>query len=212
MISAFRWLAIAALTAFSAPAWAHPHVWVKMNSEVIYDAQGIATGVRHAWTFDDGFSASALLGLDHKQPGKYTREELAPLAALNIETMKDYEYFTEVHADGHPIKFKPPVDYWLDYTEGILTLHFTLPLAKSVKAKTLHIEIYDPTWFVDFSFDEKNPVHLVGAPAACKLAVARPGEARTQTQSRLGEAFFQSLAPGSNFGEQFSNKITVTCP
>ena len=208
----FRWLALAAPLLFAVPAQAHPHVWVSMKSEVVYDGHGMATAVRHVWSFDDGFSASALLGVDHKKQGKYTREELAPLAALNVETMKDYDYFTIAHADGKPADFKAPVDYWLDYTDGVLTLHFTLPLAAPVKAKALQVEMYDPSWFVDFSFAEKEPARLVGAPASCKLAVARPGEGPAPAQSRLGEAFFQNLAPGSNFGEQFSSKMTVTCP
>src|SRR5688572_16179829 len=31
-----------------APAQAHPHVWVTMKSEVVYGADGAATGIRHA--------------------------------------------------------------------------------------------------------------------------------------------------------------------
>jgi ABC-type uncharacterized transport system substrate-binding protein len=38
------------------------------------------TGVRHAWTFDDMFSAYALQGISRAKKGQYTREELAPLA------------------------------------------------------------------------------------------------------------------------------------
>ena len=52
----------------------------------------------------------------------------------------------------------------------MLTLNFTLPFKTPVKAKELKIDIYDPTIFVDFSFDKKTPVHLVGAPQ-CKLDV-----------------------------------------
>ena len=36
-------------------------------------------GVRHAWTFDDMFSAFATQGLESKQKGVFTREELRPL-------------------------------------------------------------------------------------------------------------------------------------
>jgi len=213
MIRIFRCLALAALTFLvAAPAKAHPHVWVTMKSEVVYNADGTATGVRHAWTFDDMFSVFATQGLEAKEKGKFTREELAPLAQVNIESMKEYDYFTSAHAGGDQVGFTTPTDYWLEFKDGLLTLHFTLPFEKPVKAKDLQVEMYDPTWFVDFSFAEKDPAQLVGAPASCKLAVARPGEAQTQTQARLGESFFQNLAPGSNYGAQFSNKISVTCP
>jgi ABC-type uncharacterized transport system substrate-binding protein len=59
---------------------AHPHVWVKVASEIIYNADGSIEGIRHAWTFDDMFSTYALQGIHTKTAGVYTREELAPLA------------------------------------------------------------------------------------------------------------------------------------
>ena len=71
----------------------------------------------------------------------------------------------------------------------------------------------DPTYFVAFSFAEKEPVRLTGAPEACKLSVLRPGEGgATAKQGQPGEAFFNNLSPGSNFGAQFANKIAVKCP
>src|SRR5204862_328011 len=82
------------------------------------------------------------------------------------------------------------------------------------KAQTLDVEMYDPTWFVDFSFAEKEPVKLVGAPADCKISFAKPGEAGTAAapKSQPGEAFFNNLDPSANYGSQFANKIAVKCP
>lgn len=205
-------LAALALT-FATAAWAHPHVWVTMKSELVYGADGAVTGVRHAWTFDDLFSTFATQGLESKVKGEFTREELAPLAEVNVTSLKEYDYFTIAKANGKKAELKDPVDYWLDFTGGLLTLHFTLPFKTPVKTKDLDVEMYDPTWFVDFSFAEKDPVHLAGAPADCKLSIVRPGEANTaQPQSKLGEAFFNNLGASSNFGAQYANKIQVKCP
>jgi ABC-type uncharacterized transport system substrate-binding protein len=103
-------------------------------------------------------------------------------------------------------------DYWLDYKDSILILNFTLPFKKPVKAKYLKIEIYDPTIFVDFGFAKGVPVHLVGAPAGCKLDVALSQEITTAQSQKLGEAFFNSLTSAQNWGAQFSNRILVNCP
>ena len=46
------------------------------------------------------FSAFATQGLESKEKGKFTREELAPLAKVNVESLKEYDYFTYVTADG----------------------------------------------------------------------------------------------------------------
>ena len=190
-------------------AQAHPHVWVTVKSDIVYGADGTATGIRHAWTFDDMFSTFATQGLAAKEKGKFTREELAPLAEVNVSSLKDFEYFTKVRLNGKNADVNEPVDYYLEFTNGILTLHFTLPLKTPAKAQSIDIEIYDSMYFIDLSFAEKEPVRLVGAPAECKLAVMRPGE---KPAAQQGEAFFNNLTPGSNFSAQFTNKIAVKCP
>ena len=94
-----------------APANAHPHVWVTFHSEVMYAADGTMTGVRHAWTFDDMFSAYALQGIAHAKKGQYAREELASLAQTNVNSLKEYAYFTYARADGKKLAFAEAVDY-----------------------------------------------------------------------------------------------------
>jgi ABC-type uncharacterized transport system substrate-binding protein len=211
MNQVLRCLALAALALFVVgKAQAHPHVWVTMKSELIYGADGGATGVRHAWTFDDMFSTFATQGLESKEKGKFTREELAPLAEVNVSSLKEFDYFTQARTNGKKAELNQPVDYWLEFTNGLLTLHFTLPFKAPTKAQSLDLEIYDGSYFVDFSFAEKDPVSLVGAPQDCTLAVARPGESGS-APGKPGEAFFNNLAPGSNFGAQFANRISVKC-
>ena len=73
------------------PAQAHPHVWITATSELVYAPDGSITGVRHAWTFDDMFSTYALQGIETKTKGVYTREELAPLAQVNVESLKEFD-------------------------------------------------------------------------------------------------------------------------
>jgi ABC-type uncharacterized transport system substrate-binding protein len=191
-------------------AKAHPHVWITATSEVIYAADGSITGVRHAWTFDDMFSTYALQGIESKTKGTYSHEELAPLAQVNVESLKEFGYFTFAKADGKKQKFEEPVDYFLDFKDGLLTLHFTLPLKNPVKSKELALEVFDPTFFVDFKFADKDPVRLVGAPAACRMSFQRPNDGAASAQT-LGEQNFMN-GENSNFGAMFANKIAVACP
>ena len=192
-------------------AEAHPHVWVTVKSEVVYAPDGSVTGVQHAWTFDDMFSSFATQGLESKKKGEFTRQELAPLAEVNVTSLKDFDFFTNARTDGKKAVFGDPVDYYLEYKDNLLTLNFMLPLKAPVKAKNLQLDIYDPTYFVDFTFAEKDPVALKGAPATCKFAVIRPNDPASQGK-QVGEAFFNSLGSSSEYGAQFANKIAVTCP
>src|ERR1700754_3938029 len=131
-------------------ASAHPHVWVTVKSELVYAPDGSIIGVRHAWTFDDMFSTFAIQGLTHKKKGEFTREELAPLAKVNIESLKEYDYFTQARANGHRVEFSDPAaGYYLvfDPKKSALTLHFMLPLKKPVKEKNLMMEVFDQEYF-----------------------------------------------------------------
>src|SRR5450830_1079873 len=136
MTASIRILLVALLSlAFAGFAHAHPHVWVTMKTDLVYAPDGTITGVRHAWAFDDMFSVFATQGLESKETGKFTREELSPLAKVNIESLKEYDYFTYATADGKKVEMTDPLpDYWLDFKDSVLTLNFTIPFKTPLKA------------------------------------------------------------------------------
>ena len=201
-------IALTSLLIAAGAASAHPHVWVTMKSAVVYGPDGSITGVRHAWTFDDMFTTYALQGIETKTKGVYTREQLGPLAKDNVENLKEFGFFTFAKADGKKQKFEEPTDYFLEYKDSELTLHFMLPLKVSAKPKQLALDIYDPSFFIDFKFEDKDPVKLVGAPASCEMKFQRPGDADVK---KLTEEMIAS-GDQSNYGAMYANKIAVTCP
>jgi ABC-type uncharacterized transport system substrate-binding protein len=207
VIAAFAGLLMAA-----GVAHAHPHVWVTMTSTVIYAADGTVTGVRHAWTFDDMFSTFAVQGLESKQKGVFTREELQPLAEVNVTSLKDFDYFSYAKANGKKTVFGEPVDYYLEHKDALLTLHFTLPIKTPMKAQSLELEVFDPAYFIDFALAEKDSVLLKGAPAACKISVGKPQEMTKELADRLSKIGPNEQIPENTFGAQFANKISVKCP
>jgi len=209
-----RWisglLAAAGVALGAVAAEAHPHVWIKARSELIYAPDGSITGVRHAWTFDDMFSTYALQGIETKVKGTFSREELAPLAQTNVESLKEYAYFTFAKADGKKERFLEPVDYFLDYSDAALTLHFTLPAKTPFKGRQVALEVFDPEFFIDFTYADKDPIRLVGAPADCRIAFQRPNDGAAGAQ-KIGERNFLN-GDNSNYGAMFANKVTVECP
>jgi ABC-type uncharacterized transport system substrate-binding protein len=203
---------LASVSLAAAPARAHPHVWVTMKAELVYAPDGSVTGVRHAWTFDDMFSTFAVQGLESKQKGVFTRDELKPLAEVNVTSLKEYDFFSDARADGKKAAFNDPVDYWLDYKDSVLTLNFTLPFKSPVKAKTLELAIYDDAFFVDFTFAEKDAAALVGAPAQCTLTVRRPDDSGAVQNQRLELSRIPQSQTLSGVGAQFASRIAVKCP
>lgn len=206
--------AFVVLFALTGVAQAHPHVWVTFKSELIYADDGTLTGIRHAWSFDDMFSAFAIQGIEHKEKGKFTREELASLAEINVTSLKEFDYFTFVTADGKKVELTDPVkgEYWLDLTNGVLTLHFTLPLKQPVKAHQLNIEVYDPSIFIDFEFAKgDNVIKFVNKPAGCGGTFELPRELTFQEQKALAQIPADQQNTTMAWGAQFANKIKVTC-
>jgi ABC-type uncharacterized transport system substrate-binding protein len=209
LLFGFLGLIVASLLG-AAPAQAHPHVWITAKSEVVYTSDGSISGVRHAWTFDDMFSTYALQGIETKTKGVYSREQLAPLAQVNVENLKEFGFFTFAKSDGKKQKFSEPVDYYLEYKDDALTLHSMLPAKAPFKAKQTALEVFDPAFFIDFKFDEKDPIKLVDAPADCKMQFQRPNDGTANAQ-RLNENNFLS-GDNSNYGAMYANKILVDCP
>jgi len=208
-------LAVVACSGLAQDARAHPHVWATVRSEILLDDNHQITGIRHAWTFDEFYSAMAVQGLDKNGDGVYSAEELKPLAEVNVNSLKDFDYFTFVHiGDGDNLRLKPPENYSLDYDKGLLTLHFTLPLEKPVDThkQTVDVDVYDPSFFVAFGFATEAPVKLAGNNVkGCTAEIKKPDPDSEEDAKALSEAFFSQLGPNSNFGSQFAQTVAVKC-
>ena len=194
---------------WAVPVAAHPHLWITVEATVLYE-HGTFVGVRHKWTFDEFYTAMAIEGLDKNNDGKYDREELAELAKVNIDGLKDFGYFTFPLLAGQELKVGEARDYWLEHKDGILSLHFTLPFAQPVlmDAKGLTLSIYDPSYFIAFDLAKTDPVRLSeGAPKTCKIRVGaaaqEPGEAKP-----LSEALQQQFGA---FAVSSSKTISIGC-
>jgi ABC-type uncharacterized transport system substrate-binding protein len=174
------------------PASAHPHVWVTVEATLLYE-NGAFVGVQHKWSFDEYYTTSAIEGLDKNNDGIYDRAELAELAKVNIDALKDFDYFTFPILAGQALKLGEPKDYWLQHKNGTLSLFFTVPFASPVltDAKGFTFAVYDPSYFIAFDLAKTDkPVQIgAGAPKSCKLTFGQPEQRDTAAlgpMSQLG--------------------------
>jgi ABC-type uncharacterized transport system substrate-binding protein len=192
-------------------AFAHPHVWVVMKSQIIYDKAGLMTGIRHVWAFDDIYSAFITQGIKPKRKGSFTREELAPVAKENIDSLREDEYYTQATINGRKAIFGAPIEYWFEQIDGSLTLKFTLPLKSAEKLRTMEMVIYDPLYFLDFSFPEKEAAGLPDAPASCKLTVSKGKDIIAAPGQSAKDAYVKEV-DAKGYGWQFATFVNVECP
>lgn len=209
--------ASAGLLTGAAPVSAHPHVWVAVETTVLYDA-GRLVGLRHRWVFDDLYTAMAIQGLDANNDGHYAREELAELAQVNIEGLKEFGYFTQARLGTRELALAAPADYWLEHKDNVLSLHFTLPLAEPVPAKApdFTFSVSDPSFFIAFDLAKDNPIRLSeAAPTGCRASVGT--EAASANAAALVDAFKSATAnlpPDLNRAAMVGagTTVSVSCP
>jgi ABC-type uncharacterized transport system substrate-binding protein len=203
----------ALLLCAAAPASAHPHVWVTAHEDVIFQPDGKIAAIRNSWVFDDMYSAFAVQGLA-KDGQLATREQLAPLAKTNVESLAEFGYFTFAKNAGAKIDFGPPRDYSLEERpDKLVQLSFTVPLKDPiVPGRAFTFSVYDPTFFVDFSLAKTSPVSLISAPKGCSIGVLGANPLDVQDAKQLSEAFYQNLSPGANFGMKLADRVVVACP
>lgn len=199
------------------PAAAHPHVFIDARAELVFDAKGMLVAVRHVWRFDDAFSAFASQGLDVDADGTFTRQELQGLAKINVESLKEYDYFTFLKVNDKRKGFKIPSEYWLQMNDGLLTLFYTLPLIEPLKVDQtgIKLEVFDPIFFVDFTLAPDEPALLVNNPAGCSLNVHHKGEPDPAAAAILGQipATERDLPQDLQaVTRELANRIDVKCP
>jgi ABC-type uncharacterized transport system substrate-binding protein len=201
-------LAAGALALLAGRAAAHPHVWITVETTVVYD-KGAFTGLQHKWTFDEFYTAMAIEGLDKNKDGIYDREELSELAKVNIDGLKEFGYFTYPVMAGQDVKIQDPRNYWLEHKDGLLSLHFTVPFAQPVpeKAKGFAYVVQDPGFYIAFVPAKIDPVKLgEGAPKTCKVQIGNP-KTGDDDADRLAKAFAGLANPVSA-----TKAVSIDCP
>ena len=106
---------IAVLASLAVPslARAHPHVWVKVRSQISFTPEGKVLGLIQDWTFDEEYSAFAVQGLA-KDGHLADREDFKPMATENGAALAQINFYTTLKIGGKPAAFINATDYWME--------------------------------------------------------------------------------------------------
>jgi ABC-type uncharacterized transport system substrate-binding protein len=203
------------LLAFSgAPAFAHPHVWIDMKTDLAFDDAKKLEALTITWSFDEFYSAFAVQDFKKRPDGTYDPADLAKLVDVNLTNLKDWNYFTEVTQNGKPLKLglaaRGASSY--DAKTGMLTMAFTVPLATPVAATQVgpvQFRIYDPSFYIAIDYVKKDAIHLTsGNHDGCAVSTRIPNAEKIW--SSLPESAFTGPKAVS-LGKNFATTATLIC-
>lgn len=210
-------LGLSALYLSVAPAAAHPHLFATVETALMTNAQGLISGIRIRWNFDETYTQFSLEGLDVNNDGTFSDEEILPLTQENIKSLVESKYFTKALQNGNELAQGAVTVYGQNIIDEKLSLWFELPFATPVdpKAGPFEARVYDPDFFIGFDYMPDKPPILEGAlPEGCSM-VLKPlptTEELDQTRGMLADkpADWKPDQP-TDFGAMFAQPLTVSC-
>lgn len=167
--------------AMSEKSYAHPHVFIEANLEVVRDANGNATDIRHVWRFDDFFSSSLVLDFDENGSGVLEQDELDMIAKETKISIAEYNFFTEIKNGDEIVEFQSPEPYFVDFEKGQMVMVMSLKLVKpsSMSTGSFKIAVSDPTYYVAMELRNDGPfeqgsVQVSGNGESCTSNIVYP--------------------------------------
>ena len=154
-------------------------------------------------------------GSGSKKKGEFTREELQPLAEVNVKSLKEFDFFTYAKAERQedrvhrPGRLSPRIQH---QGHGADAAFHAAAEDAGEDARRSTSRFSTRAYFVDFAFAEKDAVALTGAPAACKLILGKPQEMSKEMAHRWRRFRPDGQIPDNSYGAAFANKISVKCP
>lgn len=198
-----------ALLLWSPILHAHPHSWIEMKTH-IEGENGVITGLSMEWSFDAMTSMYMLDGEDLAADSE--QETFEKLAASVIENMMYEHYFTYFYDEETPIKYSVAKNAKFERDKAKLVMTFDLPLSKpkAVTRDSLRLLIFDPSYFVDMSWNSKSDVSLsTELERQCELKLVEPNP--TPEQMSYAMSLSVDADPDNTLGQLFTQTIKLNC-
>lgn len=208
---------------------AHPHSWIVLETQINITDDHISS-LSMSWEFDAMTSAYMLSDEDINdtntkqqnllpQPhqthpiGELHRQAILDTVANEvIQNLLSTHYFTYFYQANTPIRYKKVEHSTLTLKRAKLTLQFDLELATpiSIFSPDLRLLIFDPTYFIDMSWENKHAVNV--SPTyhnRCHIQVIEPNPSPAQVAYAMLIPI--DAAPDNALGQLFTQKAIITC-
>jgi tRNA threonylcarbamoyladenosine biosynthesis protein TsaE len=190
-------------------SFAHPHSWIELKTEIDGTETEII-GFKMQWTFDAMTSAYMLDGYDLSP--KHKAQSFQDIADSVINNMYAEHYFTYFYDGEKPVRYKTAINAKLTQTKAKATLSFYLPLSipQPAHGQQLRLLIFEPSYYVDMSWQNKSEVSLSPLLAtSCTFQLIEPTP--TTEQINYAMSLPADTDPDTALGQLFTQTVSLDC-
>jgi ABC-type uncharacterized transport system substrate-binding protein len=202
-----------ALALVPSGARAHPHMFIDSGVDFVFDDEGRLARLRFTWIYD-AFTSLYMLEDNKIDPAtELGPAERARLVAYETAWPPDFQGDGYVSNGGRPVGLSGPRDATADLREdGRVVLRFLRDLDAPFRpGGEALVEVYDPTYFVEYAITETP--RLEGAAAGChaRLVPFEPSAKLGALQTSLFDLPADATPADANVGALFADRITLAC-
>jgi ABC-type uncharacterized transport system substrate-binding protein len=192
----------------TAAALAHPHAWIDFEATVRFDDGRHVTGLEVNWLFDDFYTAFIVDGFE--KDGIDQQQGLLELASINLNNLREYDYFADLKADGQALELDDVETFETGVEDGRLWLKFTLQLAERVdpEGQQFSYSFYDPTYYVEVLHAEGSQPAVAGRDD-CSVRILPPNP--TPEMVALAYSLDQDAEAPDTLGAMFAETAVLAC-
>lgn len=203
---------IAATALFGAkPVSAHPHEWIEMQIDIVFDDDGKAIAMRHDWKMDEFFSAYAVSDIEFEN-GRPTPAALDALMNEMLTNISDIGFFIQASQAGAPLPLISFNALGLQMNGPNLEMQFEVPFLGplDLQASPLTYKIFDPEYYIEMLHIEgAKPIVLANAPKGCRWDLIPPSD--NQSMAAYASALGQDESPTFELGSFFAEEASIRC-
>ena len=158
-----------------ANAGAHPHMWMRGSVSPILGARGLVA-VDIFWTFDEFNSIRYITDFDSNGDGFFDYEETASIYQQSLAGLYQYEYYLIVDINGLRGTALPAESFTATINNNRLEYRFRVPLDITIRWEDMDavsIYLFDPSYFIDFRWDEENSLIATWEDRTVEFGLAR---------------------------------------
>lgn len=187
-------------------AQAHPHHWIDVSAEWQFGRDGLITGVRLNWLFDEYYSV--LLADD----AAANELELQSILESILSNTAQHQYFLQIQQQGTEPGLGVAERARIGVRDHRLEIEFQLPLTVPLDPKRGDVvyRVAEPTYYFEMLHaEDDSAIVLEEAPAGCRFRKRdpKPDAALVAYATSLGI----NESGGNELGIQFAETVTIRC-